>query len=58
MKIILILLLTSCTVTTRKGFKTKSVSEKIRSCVDSMISKHGVEANKSYEICKKIYKNE
>ena len=62
MKALLILLmLTSCALPTRRNHKKPVVKKKtsienIRTCLDDLLTQHGIDAKESLEVCTKIYR--
>lgn len=53
MKYLLLLSLMSCTLMKEP---VKSATEKVRECVDYMVGIHGIEVQKSFQVCESIYK--
>lgn len=53
MKYLLLLTLMSCSLLRTP---VKSATDKVRECVDYMVGTHGIEVQKSFQVCEKIYK--
>lgn len=56
MKYLLLLLLLSLMSCALMKEPVKSATEKVRECVDYMVGIHGIEVQKSFQVCESIYK--